>query len=201
MVIPIISIALISCHKAGDIRVAIQPFRGMEAHLTDTICAAIQKTYRCRVDVLDDLGMPVNFYTQIKSPRYRADSILIFLKKTKPDSFDIVLGLTHFDISFTKTDERGRTKQPVSKYGDWGIFGLAHCPGESCVASSFRLNHINKRLWRERLKKVAIHEVGHTMGLRHCSNKNCVMTDVEEHIQNLDDAPSSLCNQCWQKLK
>ena len=34
---------MISCHKAGDIGVAIQPFRGMEAHLTDTICAAIQK--------------------------------------------------------------------------------------------------------------------------------------------------------------
>ena len=45
--------------KAGDIRVAIQPFRGMEA--PDGYFCRYTKTYRCGVDVLDDLGMPVNF--------------------------------------------------------------------------------------------------------------------------------------------
>lgn len=192
---------LISCHKRGDMKVAIQPFHGVEAHLSDSICLAIQNTYQCKAHILDRIKMPANFYTHIKSPRYRADSILNFLTKIKSDSFDVVLGLTHFDISFTKRDAWGRPKQPIERYSDWGIFGLAHCPGVSCIVSSYRLNHAHARLRMERMKKVAIHEVGHTMGLSHCRNKHCVMTDIEEQLKHLDNAHSSLCSQCWQKLR
>ncbi len=54
--------------------------------------------------------------------------------------------------------------------------GLGFCPGKSCIASSFRLKGNNKL---EKLYKVAIHELGHTQGLPHCSVKTCLMRDAE----------------------
>ena len=43
----------------------------------------------------------------IKSPRYRADSILRILKREKPDSIDYLIGILNKDISTTKRDRKG----------------------------------------------------------------------------------------------
>jgi archaemetzincin len=54
--------------------------------------------------------------------------------------------------------------------------GLGFCPGNVCVASTFRLS---KKNLKEQFYKVAIHELGHTQGLPHCEDKSCFMRDAE----------------------
>jgi archaemetzincin len=117
--------------------------------------------------------------------RYRADLFLKFLtKRTKKGS--LTIGLTNTDISYTKKDKHGN----IISY-DFGIIGLGLCPGNSCIASTFRLNKAKKGL---QLFKVAIHELGHTEGLKHCVNKNCYMRDAKG--KNHTDDLSSFCKTC-----
>jgi archaemetzincin len=78
--------------------------------------------------------------------------------------------------------------------------GLAYCPGKSCIVSTFRINHPNQKIHFTRLKKVAVHEFGHNLGLPHCPDKTCVMTDAVESVSTIDNAKLALCEACKSKL-
>lgn len=109
------------------------------------------------------IPFPRNTFYQDRN-RYRADSLIKYLSRFF-GSDTVVIGLTSKDISTTK----GNIK-------DWGVMGLGYCPGNSCIASTFRLSKSNIN---EQFYKVAIHELGHTQGLPHCPNKTCYMRDAE----------------------
>lgn len=110
------------------------------------------------------------------------------------------MGLTSKDISITKKDKWGKVKKPAYKYQDWGIMGLAYCPGNSCIVSTFRINNTNSKIHFSRFKKVAVHEFGHNLGLPHCPDKKCVMTDAVESVKTIDYAKLALCSDCNKKL-
>jgi archaemetzincin len=175
-------------------------FGDIPTEYKDSVEAALARTYRIPIVFLGEQTIPKRFFVTIKSPRYRADSIIRYLKHNKPDSIGYVLGLTAFDISTTKRDGNGNILKPEYKYSDWGIFGLGYMPGVSCVVSSYRLKHPNKKVFISRLQKVAIHELGHNMGLPHCTNKSCVMTDAVERISTIDNEGFELCEECRSKI-
>lgn len=84
------------------------------------------------------------------------------------------------------------------EHEDWGIFGLGELAGRVCVVSTFRLGArgADETKLRERLRKVAIHEVGHVMGLPHCTHKHCVMRDAEGSIATVDAETGAFCQEC-----
>ena len=114
-----------------------------------------------------------------KRNRYRADSLINFLSKHTPDGH-ITIGLTTKDISTTK-----------GAIADWGVMGLGFCPGKACIVSTFRLSKDQKLM---QLFKVAIHELGHTQGLPHCSVKTCFMRDAEG--RNPTNEEKEFCPTC-----
>ena len=105
-----------------------------------------------------------------------------------------VLGLTQKDISTTK-----------GEFEDWGIFGLGNMPGQAAVVSSHRLRRKakGKAHLRKRVVNTAIHEVGHTLGLGHCSEhaQRCPMLDAEGGIANTDSSSGRLGPQCRAELE
>ena len=119
--------------------------------------------------------------------RYRADSLIKYLGSIAGKN-EIVLGLTGRDISTT-----------VHGNQDWGIFGLGDCPGNSSIASSFRLQHSAV----QNFFKVAVHEIGHNEGLPHCPVKTCFMRDAEggspmgEETGFCDHCRAYLENKTW----
>lgn len=139
-------------------------------------------------------SLPANAITNIKHTRFRADSLLNFLS-AKAQQQEVVLGITNKDISCTKVVD-GRVKTPAAVYTDWGVMGLARCPGKAGVVSTFRLKCADNEVFKTRLFKVMLHETGHMLGLPHCSNKNCVMTDAAEKISTIDNATSVFCKSC-----
>lgn len=204
-VVSLILIFLFSCSKSEKIAankvVGIQIYDGFSKEKAIVLAQEVTKFYKIKTFILPEIELPKQAFVNIKSPRYRADSIITIQNRTINDSLDFVLGFTHKDISITKHDIKGNIKEPKWKYNDFGVMGLAYCPGKSSIVSSFRLKHKDKSLEFSRLKKVVIHEFGHNLGLPHCPNKHCVMTSAAEKISTIDNEKMELCQKCKIQLK
>ena len=195
-----ISVLLVigSCNSVPNKPViAIQPIGNVSAGNIAIVKQALDSVYHYKITVLPAIPPPQQAFVNIKTPRYRADKLIGYLKGIKTDTVDYIMGLTGYDISITKSDWLGRIKEPKSRYEDFGIFGLGYMPGKSCIVSYYRLGN-NTATLQSRLAKISVHELGHNLGLDHCPNKKCVMTDAVEKISTIDNAKMKLCEKCRQ---
>lgn len=191
---------LTSCASSPESKtLGIQVLGYFEQEAVDSVRSALSTFYAVEIIDLPKQKLPKSAFINVKSPRYRADSILNFLTLNKADSLDHIMALTYTDISFTK-HENGKIKEPISRYEDWGIFGLAHMPGIGSVISSYRINSTSKKVFITRLKKITVHEFGHNLGLAHCSNKTCIMQDAAESIRTIDNVELKMCSSCFEKI-
>jgi archaemetzincin len=163
------------------ITILVQPFKDIPSEKVQMVTNEIKKVYPY-IKILDPIDFPENTYYKERN-RYRADSIIKFLSKNTKEGF-VFIGLTSKDISTTK-----------GKIKDFGVMGLGFTPGKACVASNFRLNKQNSN---EQFFKIAIHELGHTQGLRHCPEKTCFMRDAQG--KNPTDEETDFCKKCKQVL-
>lgn len=205
------SLFFISCEKTAreineDTVVLIQPFEGLENGLVDTVITTFGKVYGVQAHATSAIQIPEYTFVNIKSPRYRADSLIRYLRDTiypLNDNVDYIVGLIGEDISTTKYSnyDSKEIKTPEYKYKDWGIYGLGFCPGNSCIVSTYRLHKgTSKENFIMRLKKISCHELGHNLGLPHCPNKDCIMQDAAETIKTIDNVSLHLCNDCRKKI-
>jgi archaemetzincin len=175
----------LSCREGlsqADRAVIIQPFSDFPKDQARIVYEQIRQV--CPKAVLrPPLALPNSAFYASRG-RYRADSLIRFLKKGgTADS--VVIGLTTKDISTTK-----------DAVADWGVMGLAYRPGNACVVSSFRLS---RQRVAAQFFKVAIHELGHTQGLPHCPEKTCFMRSAEGG--NPTDKETGFCSRCAKFLK
>ena len=184
--------------------IGILPFGEISGREVDSVKTAIQRLYGFEVKVLDPVQLPKMAYTEIRYPRYRADSILLWLGGHIPDSLDMMVGLTNKDISVTKylDARRLKIKEPEWQYRDFGVFGLGSVGGSTCVVSSNRLWHKTNddKVFYDRLKRISCHEVGHVLGLHHCPVPDCLMNDANESIGTVDKSTGKLCDKCRQQI-
>jgi archaemetzincin len=85
------------------------------------------------------------------------------------------------------------------------VFGEAQLGGSCAVVSYHRLHQSfyglppDESLLKERLAKEAIHEIGHTFGLSHCEDYECVMA-ASHSVEWLDVKGGRLCFECRSKV-
>ena len=181
---------IFSCEKSKlsdlkseeEITILIQPFEDVKPKQLAEISENIRKIYP-KIKILEPIDFPKNAFYQPRN-RHRADSIIKYLRTKTPNN-SVTLALTNKDISVTK-----------GKVADFGVMGLGYRPGNACVASSFRLNTKNKN---EQFYKIAIHELGHTQGLKHCPDKTCFMRDAEG--KNPTNEEKDFCQNCKKVLR
>jgi len=162
----------------AKITISIQPLGGFSVADANAVSKELGKIYSGNITVNQPIPIPASALNYNKT-RYRADSLIAYLGRKTPKGY-LTIGLTDKDISTT-----------MGKNKDWGVFGLGFRPGNSCVASLFRLKGSNRK---NQLFKVAIHELGHTQGLKHCPVNTCIMRDAKgkNHLNQLKD----FCQNC-----
>lgn len=168
--------------------IVLQPLGNFPGELLSFLQDSIGRFYPAKVVIATGKPISSSFY-YLPRNRYRADSIIQWLKKIKPLNTQVIAGITAYDISVTK----GEIK-------DYGIMGLGYQPGDASITSIFRLKRDNptERLLKQRLLKTVVHEVGHNFGLQHCINKHCIMADAEGRLNQ--DNESGFCSNCKKKI-
>lgn len=81
------------------------------------------------------------------------------------------------------------------------VFGEAQLNGPAAIVSSFRLQNPyyglprDDRLLADRLVKEIVHELGHTLGLYHCRQFECVMRS-STYVEEIDLKRQTFCGDC-----
>lgn len=154
------------------------------------LLAAVSKAITARVDATIEIAPmqalpPEAFYKPRK--RWRAEKLLEFLDTKAPGAWRVV-GITNAEISTTKAD-----------IFDWGIAGLGTIGGPACVVSAqlYKKHSKTKAVMLHRFSDVAVHELGHTLGMPHCESKGCVMADAKGNaIKSADHSSGQYCGPC-----
>lgn len=142
--------------------------------------------------IADASSIPEAAYDDARK-QYRSDIILDSIRdvSVKEKTLDRVLGIANVDIYVPRLNF---------------VFGEAERPGKVALISLWRLKPefyggaSNEELFVERITKEAVHELGHTFGLGHCSNPFCVMF-FSNSIFETDRKQSLFCNKCFLKVE
>ncbi len=181
----------------GSGKLALLPLGDVDQEAVETAKASIEKAFPWTVLVLPSQPLPQSAWYAPRK-RYRAEKILEWLAPRLPEGSDRIMGLTRKDISTTK-----------GNVYDWGICGLADSPGPAAVVSTYRIKKKlgkippakKKEKYLQRLRDLATHEFGHTLGLPHCPNKGCVMEDAKGTVLTFDHSSGKLCDDCSKMLE
>jgi archaemetzincin len=158
--------------------------RPLSLDVLETLAASLARAFRtpCRIqpDTFD-----ISFAWDEGRRQFYSTAIIQKLERAAdPDAR--ILGVTACDLYV-----------PVLTF----VFGEAQLDGNCAVVSAARLYDEfyglppREDLFRERLLKEAAHELGHTFGLRHCSDWQCVMSSSHA-VERLDVKGAGFCVAC-----
>ena len=150
----------------------------------ETLAAGLARTFHVPVQVRPAVLDPDFAWHQSRG-QYYSTLILNRLEPWATRSIPL-LGVTAVDLFV-----------PVLTF----VFGEAQLAGRCAVVSTCRLHEEfyglppHADLMQERLLKEAAHELGHTLGLRHCEDWSCVMAS-SHGVELLDVKSAEFCPQC-----
>jgi archaemetzincin len=169
------------------IRAGVDGRKAPALDLLDRLAAALAR----RLGVSARVNTPVfdiAFAADAVRGQYHSSSVLAALPPPAPGRFALVV--TEADLYV-----------PVLTF----VFGEAQLGGPRAIVSVHRLRDEFYGQPRDeakldlRLAKEALHELGHTFGLRHCEDWRCVMASSHA-VERLDLKEAQFCRQCAQRI-
>jgi len=135
-----------------------------------------------------NLSFPLNEDSfNYRRGQFNALVLLDQVQKLKHGS-DLYMGITAADIYVPKMNF---------------IFGIADKGTGCAILSVARLIYaqyeVSSEALKERVLKEAAHELGHLLGLGHCSNNECLMS-FSNNIVEVDMKKPTICDSCRSKL-
>jgi len=152
------------------------------------------KKHNIKVDILaEQLPLLDSEYNSDEDNYYAIDIKKRLVPRVKNNKYYRILGVLDVEIYSTLLKR---------------IFGVAGIPknkafGRALISvtrlrEEFYRRTRNVALFEQRIFKEAIHELGHTFGLKHCEN-HCVMC-CSIRVDDTDKKPHDFCEICLKKL-
>jgi len=171
--------------------IVLVPVPPLERELLQMLVAPLRVAFGVPVSIHQQNSInPAPAFDSIRN-QYNSTAVIASVLEQFGGNSNKVLGVTGVDLFV-----------PVLTF----VFGEAQLDGTAALVSAYRLDDVfyglppNRNLFEQRLIKEAVHELGHTFGLIHCRDYNCVMhssTSVEE----VDIKGSEFCENCNRILK
>jgi len=165
------------------------PVGEIGSSLLEDLRRGLRAEFRARCEVLPRRLDP-EFAFDSQRRQYHSTEILRRMELTVPRGCWRLLGVTTHDLYM-----------PILTF----VFGEAQLNSTCAVVSAHRLRQeyyglpASPDLVRERLLKEAIHELGHTFGLTHCRDYDCVMA-ASHAVERIDLKGSHFCAACRSRV-
>lgn len=163
--------------RAQDAQVSIE--------MLDDLAAELARIFQVSCHVHEETLAVASAYDQARN-QFHSTAILQRMQSLFNESEVHVLGITSLDLYI-----------PILTF----VFGEAQLKGHCALVSLHRLEEEfyglppnRNSLW-ERLVKESVHELGHTLGLRHCADWRCVMASTHD-VERLDLKGEAYCRSC-----
>ena len=159
------------------------------APMLSAAARALEHELRARVTIADQ-KIDAAFAHHPERNQYHSTAIIDHLARTRNgNERETIVAVTDVDLYI-----------PILTF----VFGEAQLGGTIAVVSYHRLTQEfyglppDPVLLEERLMKEAVHEAGHTLGLTHCDDYQCVMAATHA-VEWLDLKSSAFCADCRRK--
>lgn len=162
----------------------------------------------CRLRTLEQLGpaladrfgvpwdvlaepLPAESALHAERRQYHSTEILAQLQRRAGQECWRILGVTDLDLYI-----------PILTF----VFGEAQMGGSVALVSTHRLHQEfyglpnDEDVFQERLLKESLHELGHTLDLRHCEDYRCAMAGSHA-VEWIDLKEAAICAECWSKAR
>ncbi len=145
----------------------------------------VERTFAVPAKIREVDARPPDAFDPTRA-QYSSTKILRWILQDVPGDASKIVAITDCDLFI-----------PVLTF----VFGEAQLGGKGAVVSTARLRlDLNglptpQHLYRARLLKECVHELGHTFGLIHCRFSRCVMSRSNT-ILDVDGKSGDLCREC-----
>jgi archaemetzincin len=168
----------------------LQPIGEIDTKILQDIKSHIEKEFKVEVKIAKPIELPNNAYN-LKRRQYHSTTILYKLEEIFPLDADRILGIVDVDLYVPQLNF---------------VFGEANTVTKVAIISLCRLHQEyyglpeDNEIFTLRTIKEAVHELGHTYGLRHCKDIRCVM-HFSNSLIDTDNKSYNFCDSCLDKLK
>jgi len=166
-------------------RIQVMPLGPVPPDLLAELCSGLGREFRVECEILPAEADPA-FAFNLTRQQYHSTEILASLVRKATPASRHLLGITPVDLYI-----------PILTF----VFGEAQLEGNCALVSTHRLRQEfyglppDSALFRERLLKEAVHELGHTLSLSHCENYECVMSP-SHGVEWIDLKGFRFCDEC-----
>ncbi len=165
------------------------PIGTIDMNIQTYIRGMLEEIFNSPAEIGVSVTVPAETYNASRR-QYHSTHILSKIIFLKPERFSHLLGIIDEDIFIPELNF---------------VFGVADMIGDAAIISLSRLRQEfyglspDRDLFLMRAAKEAIHEIGHTCGLVHCTDPLCIMY-FSNSLVDTDKKGPDFCSYCRKRL-